>query len=83
MLEVAERQLNEIATKTGGRIFLLQKDTDLSAAYSAIALELRMQYMITYKPKPRAAAGEYRRIRVLVAPGSYEVGAREGYTGRV
>jgi VWFA-related protein len=82
ILDGAEKQLDEIARQTGGRMFLPQKDQDLGAAYSAIALELRTQYIITYKPKPRAAAGEYRRIRVLVAPGSYEVGAREGYTGR-
>jgi Ca-activated chloride channel family protein len=82
MLDAAERQLDELARQTGGRMFLPQKETDLGAAYDAIALELRTQYIITYKPKPRAAAGEYRRIRVLVAPGSYEVGAREGYTGR-
>jgi VWFA-related protein len=83
MLDAAERELDELATQTGGKIFLPQKDSDLSAAYSAIALELRTQYIITYKPRPRAAAGEYRRIRVLVAPGTYEVGTREGYTGRV
>jgi Ca-activated chloride channel family protein len=82
MLDAAERQLDELAKQTGGRMFLPQKEEDLGAAYSAIALELRTQYIITYKPKPRAAAGEYRRIRVLVAPGSYEVGTREGYTGR-
>jgi VWFA-related protein len=82
MLDASERQLDELARQTGGRMFLPQKETDLCAAYNAIALELRTQYIITYKPKPRAAAGEYRRIRVLVSPGGYEVGAREGYTGR-
>jgi Ca-activated chloride channel family protein len=83
LLDASEKQLSELAVQTGGRLFLPQKEMDLSAAYSAIALELRTQYIITYKPRPRAAAGEYRRIRVLVAPGSYEVGTREGYTGRV
>jgi hypothetical protein len=41
-----------------------------------------MQYIVTYKPKQRAAAGEYRHLRVLVSPGGYEVAARDGYIGR-
>lgn len=79
----AEKQLAGLATQTGGRIFLPVEEGDLSPAYDAIAEELRTQYIITYKPTPRAAAGEWRRINVLVAPGGYEVAAREGYTGRI
>lgn len=82
MLEAAEKQLGELALRTGGQLFLPREETDLGEAYRAIALELRTQYIITYKPKQRAAAGEYRHIRVLVSPGTYEVGAREGYVGR-
>ena len=81
-IDEAERQLTGLATQTGGRIFLPLEKEDLSPAYSAIAEELRTQYIITYKPAPRAAAGEWRRIRVLVTPGGYEVATREGYTGR-
>lgn len=81
MIDGAEKQLSELAAQTGGRIFLPRKEDELWPAYGAIAEELRTQYIITYRPRPRATSGEYRRIRVLVAPGSYEVGAREGYTG--
>lgn len=82
MLENSERLLSDLAARTGGRIFLPLKDEDLAAAYQAIAEELRTQYIITYKPKPGVRAGEFRRVRVLVTDGSYEVAAREGYTGR-
>ncbi|MGB7924724.1 MAG: VWA domain-containing protein [Pyrinomonadaceae bacterium] len=82
-IERAEKLLTGLATQTGGRIFLPLEETDLTPAYEAIAEELRTQYIITYKPTPRAAAGEWRRINVLVAPGGYEVAAREGYTGRI
>lgn len=82
LLERSEKQLEVLALQTGGRIFLPLKDEDLLPAYEAIAEELRTQYIITYKPQPRASAGEYRRVRVLVLPGDYEVGAREGYTGK-
>jgi Ca-activated chloride channel family protein len=82
LIERSEKLLEGLAAQTGGRMFLPVKDEELAPAYSAIAEELRTQYIITFQPKPRASAGEYRRIRVLVLPGGYEVAAREGYTGR-
>lgn len=82
LIEDSEKQLTLIATQSGGRIFLPLKDEDLAAAYRAIADELRSQYIITYKPNPPVAVGQWRRVRVLVLPGGYEVAAREGYTGR-
>lgn len=82
LIERSEKMLEGLAMQTGGRMFLPIKDEELVPAYTAIAEELRTQYIITYQPKPRAPAGEYRRIRVLVLPGDYEVATREGYTGR-
>lgn len=82
LINGAEKLLTEVATQTGGRIFLPVEKEDLSPAYRAIAEELRTQYIITYKPSPRAAVGEWRRIRVLVTPGGYDVATREGYLGR-
>jgi Ca-activated chloride channel homolog len=82
LLDNSEKLLEGLAKQTGGRLFLPVKDEDLAPAYQAIAEELRTQYIITYRPKQRAAAGEYRRVRVLVMPGGYEVATREGYTGR-
>lgn len=82
LIETSEKMLEKLAVQTGGRIFLPIKDEELSPAYKAIAEELRTQYIITYQPKPRALSGEYRRVRVLVLSGDYEVGTREGYTGR-
>ena len=82
MLEEAENLLSSLAAKTGGAIFLPAKDEDLSAAYQAIADDLRSQYIITYRPQPHVEAGQYRHVKVLVTDGDYEVGAREGYTVR-
>lgn len=82
LIDGSEKQLSALAAQTGGRIFLPLRDEDLAAAYRAIAEELRAQYIITYKPNPPVAAGQWRRVRVLVLPGGYEVAAREGYTGR-
>lgn len=82
VIDESEKQLAGLARQTGGRLFLPLKDESLAVAYGAIAEELRAQYIITYKPTPPVAAGQWRRVRVLVLPGGYEVGAREGYTGR-
>ncbi|HEY0544493.1 MAG TPA: VWA domain-containing protein [Pyrinomonadaceae bacterium] len=82
LIDEAEKSLTKIAAETGGRIFLPVKEEDLKPAYESIAEELRTQYIITFKPRQRAAAGEYRRLRVLVTPGGYEVVARDGYIGR-
>ncbi|MGA9994975.1 MAG: VWA domain-containing protein [Pyrinomonadaceae bacterium] len=82
MIEDSETQLTKLAEQTGGRIFLPTQQADLTTAYRAIAEELRTQYIVTYKPRQHAPAGEWRRVRVLVSPGGYEVATREGYTGR-
>lgn len=83
LIDDSEKLLTNLATQTGGRIFLPMKDEDLSTAYQAIAEELRTQYIITYQPKPRVTNGEYRHVRVLVLDGDFEVATREGYKGRV
>jgi len=80
LINGAEKLLTGLAEQTGGRIFLPIKDEELSPAYSAIALELRTQYIITYQPRPKTVSGSWRVIRVLVAPGGYEVASRKGYT---
>lgn len=82
LIDESETRLGSLATQTGGRMFLPRRDEDLLPAYKAIAEELRTQYIITYKPKPHVDAGEWRRLRVLVLPGGYEVATREGYRGR-
>jgi Ca-activated chloride channel family protein len=79
-IETAEKLLTGLAEQTGGRIFLPLKDEELSPAYSAIAEELRSQYIITYQPRPKAQSGTWRPVRVLVSPGGYEVSTRRGYT---
>lgn len=82
MIDEAEAGLERLALQSGGRMFLPRTDAELLPAYKAIAEELRTQYIITYVPRPKVEAGEWRRVRVLVLPGGYEVATREGYRGR-
>jgi Ca-activated chloride channel family protein len=76
--------LAELATVTGGRSFLLRDARELDATLSAIAKELRYQYLIGYAPADAIEPGEreWRSIRVALknAPAGVRVRARDGYT---
>jgi Ca-activated chloride channel family protein len=78
----AEVLLEQLATDSGGRMFLPLETPDLGIAYEQIAEELRTQYIVTYSPQPKLIAGEQRRIKVLVAPGGYDIATRTGYISR-
>ena len=76
--------LAELAVLTGGRSFLLRDARELEATLTAIARELRYQYLLGYAPASPIQPGtrEWRSIRVTLrnpAPG-VRVRARDGYT---
>jgi Ca-activated chloride channel homolog len=75
--------LAELAVVTGGRSFLLRDARELNATLSAIAKELRYQYLLGYAPIEPIDAGtdEWRSIRVTLknAPTGARVRARDGY----
>ena len=76
--------LAELAVVTGGRSFLLRDARELDATFSAIARELRFQYLLGYAPIDPIEPGEaeWRSIRVALknAPAGVRVRARDGYT---
>ncbi len=82
VIDDAEDRLGKIAQETGGRMYLPREDKDLAPAFDSIVEEFQSQYVITFKPSNRARKGEYRRLRVLVTPGGYEISTRQGYVGR-
>ena len=76
--------LAELAVLTGGRSFLLRDAKELEKTLTAIARELRYQYLIGYTPLERITPGEreWRSIQVrLTDPArGLRVRARDGYT---
>jgi Ca-activated chloride channel homolog len=76
--------LAELAVLTGGRSFLLRDAKELAPTLSAIARELRYQYLIGYTPARQASAGarEWRSIGVSLSRPrpDVRVRARDGYT---
>lgn len=71
--------LKKLSEETGGEVIRVTRKKDTSAAFQAIADQLRTQYLLGYTPTNRAHDGSYRRIRVQVRDGQYKVQARRGY----
>jgi Ca-activated chloride channel family protein len=70
----------ELASVTGGRSVAARDGRALSVALSAIATELRHQYLIGYAPAGAAASSPgWRSITVRVNDPSLRVRARDGY----
>ena len=76
--------LAELAVLTGGRSYLLKDTRELERTLTAIARELRHQYLLGYTPSKPIAPGdsEWRSIRVELKgnrPG-VRIRARDGYS---
>ncbi|HKQ53486.1 MAG TPA: VWA domain-containing protein [Pyrinomonadaceae bacterium] len=75
----ANSYLNDLAYKTGARVYRADTTRDLSQSFALIAEELRRQYSIGYYPKDVAQAGQRRQIRVRVNRPDLVVRARDSY----
>jgi VWFA-related protein len=73
------RYLQELATRSGGRLYEADTLYNVEQAFSNIAEELRHQYSLSYYPTNAKKDGAYRRIKVRVEKPEMIVRAREGY----
>ncbi len=80
LYELAARQANTLADRTGGRVYPVSSIGDLGAAYREIAAELRTRYAIGYYPTNNKHDGTWRKLRVMLPgqPGAVVV-TRSGY----
>ena len=80
LYEIAKRQADQIATRTGGRVYPVKSIGQLGAAYSAIAAELKTRYSIGFYPSNARTDGSWRKLRVEVPrrPNAVVL-SREGY----
>lgn len=60
--------LEELAGVTGGRAFFPQTNIELDEIFERIALELRHQYSIGYRPVNFNNDGKWRKLKVKVKP---------------
>ncbi|MDQ6789023.1 MAG: VWA domain-containing protein [Acidobacteriota bacterium] len=75
----AEEYLNEMANRTGGRVYQASDAGNLALAFSNIAGELREYYSLGYYPKDNSKSGRIRRIKVRVNRDGAVVRARDSY----
>ena len=75
----ADEYLNELANRTGGRLYKASTIANLSDAFSRIASELREYYSIGYYPKDEANIGKKHKIKVRVDREGVIVKTRDSY----
>lgn len=76
-----DKVLKRVAEETGGRAFFTGSVLQLEKSFTAIAQELRSQYMISYSPANDKFDGKFRQIEVRL-PGfkDLKIRAKRGYT---
>lgn len=76
--------LEQLAAATGGRVFYPRRIQDLGIAFREIEQELRSQYSISYRPRPRAPGeSAMRPIRISVRGQGLKVRHRQMVTAPV
>ena len=84
--KLADQYLQQLADKTGARLYQANDRTQLAAAFSKIAGELRCQYSLGYYPPDTIQTDERREIKVRVdQPGQQDLAirARNSYVRRI
>ncbi len=75
----AAEYLDEMAARTGGRVYEAKGASGLNQAFSKIASELREFYSLGYYPSDEKKAGTKRKIKVRVNRKKVAVKARSSY----
>ena len=60
--------MDELANVSGGKAFFPRSAAEMDDIFEQIALELRHQYSIGYKPKEFVSDGKWHKIKVKVSP---------------
>jgi len=75
--------LEELSAVSGGKAFFPNTSAEMDELFERIALELRHQYSIGYRPKNFANDGKWHKLKVKVTPPRglprLFVRSREGY----
>lgn len=79
LYDMARREMNEMATRSGGHEYAVKALADLNGVYKQIADDLRSQYSLSYYPTNRRHDGSWRQLRVEVKAPDAKVRTRTGY----
>jgi Ca-activated chloride channel family protein len=79
--DLAIDNLKMLASSSGGQLFLVSGEEDLTPVAATIAAEVRRQYLLGFSPSGRGEL-KYRVVVVSVAKrGTWSIRARRGYRG--
>jgi VWFA-related protein len=76
----ADKFLQELAKRTGGRINQASDALNMAQAFSRIADELRQFYTLGFYPQNEQDTGRKRRLKVKVSREKVSVSSRDSYT---
>jgi Ca-activated chloride channel family protein len=76
---MAQRNLNELAERTGGRVIPVLDKPGMEAAFLQLSNELRGQYVLGYTPASPGKKGKLRKVEIKVSQKGLRVVSREGY----
>jgi Ca-activated chloride channel homolog len=79
LYRTADQYLQDMATRSGGKLHRADTLGSLPDAFANIAAELRNQYSLGYYPANQARDGKYRKVQVKVSRKGVVVRARPGY----
>ena len=75
----AEEYLDQLALRTGGRLYLADSFGNLSGAFTKIASELREYYSLGFYPPDSEEPGKLRKLKVRVDKPEVAVRSRDSY----
>ncbi len=73
------KTVNDLASKTGGRVFFHHRKEDIWQDLQTIEEEQRYQYLLAYKPSEFKADGSFHRIRLDCNIPGARIAIRSGY----
>lgn len=79
VLDQSEKNLEQLADATGGRLYKPLTFQALDSTYAEVADELRHQYGLYYPPLNKTRDGGFRRVRVELTNPAYKAHTRVGY----
>jgi VWFA-related protein len=77
--ERATQQLEELAARSGGRLYRADRDGNLSTVFAHAMSTLRDQYTLRYYPRNTTRDGSYRRIHIAVDRPGCHIASPSGY----
>jgi VWFA-related protein len=82
LYELADREMNDLAKISGGRVFPAADLSEARTAFKQVASEIGTRYALGYYSNNEKRDGKYRSIRVELKglPPGATLRAREGYT---